>query len=881
MNTLRSSAGVAALPQWLLQAPRSNVPDGHFDELYATATLSPPTSDLGTATHTPLAAHWGEFFEHLGPHQGAAQMDALSASLARQIRDNGVTYNIYSDSDGPQRPWALDLFPLILNSADWQQIEAGVLQRMRLLQWVLTDIYGAQTLLQRALLPPALVQGHPGYLRAMHGARLPAGMHLHIAAFDLARSPQGDWRLVSQRTQAPSGLGYLLENRLVISRLFPKAFAGMGVQRLAATYRALMHGLRQMSPAGADAHIALLTPGPYNETYFEHAYLARYLGLSLVQGSDLTVRREQLFRKTLSGLEPVHGLIKRLDDEFLDPLELRADSTLGVPGLLQAVRAGHVLMANAPGTAFLESPALLGFLPALAQQLLGQDLLLPALPTWWCGEQAALAQALPDLARCVIKPTYPAARNHHSFEPVLGQQLSGEQLQNWAQRLTLQGDEHTLQHALALSHLPAWQAGAGTNAAAPGHMTHRPLMLRVFAVSDSAQSWRVLPGGLVRLAGPGQGVASMQRGGSSADAWVLVNRARGEQVDATTLLAPSDMPSAAAQGMRKGTISSRAAENLFWLGRYSERAESTVRLALLALESLSGEHQSALPLLNWLDALARAATLVPTGTAAAQQGSGTFTQALIQHLGPSAQGTSVAFNLRALHSAAAAVRERLSLQHWSLIVRADEEFVRDGARAQAGGEISLVAAVAALDKASRRLVAITGAQTDRMTRDDGWRLLSIGRHLERLTFLAQALLHALDAQALSDEGGFEAVLALFDSTITFRAHYQQSRNLAALLELLVLHRDNPRSLAWVVHTLRGRLSKLAGCAANEVSPLAQQLPDPSTWQLGPLCQHDEQRQLPALRALLMQCTQCAWRLSEDISARYFSHTDLNPIKQEA
>ena len=236
---------------------------------------------------------------------------------------------------------------------------------MRLLDRVMADVYGPQDLLAQGLIPPALVQGHPGYLRSMHGVKPVGGSHLHVAAFDMARGPDGNWWVVSQRTQAPSGLGYLMENRLAISRLFPQA----------GTYRALIDSMKAMSPAGQDAHIALLTPGPYNETYFEHAYLARYLGLSLVEGSDLIVRDQHLFLKTLRGLVPVHGLLKRLDDQFMDPLELRSDSTLGVPGLLQVIRAGNVLVANAPGSAFLESPALLGFMPALSRHLFGEDLL--------------------------------------------------------------------------------------------------------------------------------------------------------------------------------------------------------------------------------------------------------------------------------------------------------------------------------------------------------------------------------------------------------------------------------------------------------------------------------------------------------------------------
>jgi uncharacterized circularly permuted ATP-grasp superfamily protein len=284
------------------------------------------------------------------------------------------------------------LFPLMVDALSWQQIESGVLQRMRLLEHIMADTYGAQNLLTQGQLPAALVQGHPGYLHAMQGVPPVGGQYLSLAAFDLARGPDGCWWLLSQRTQAPSGLGYLLENRQIISRQFPQAFEAMPVQRLADVYRSWIDGLKQRSPAGPQAHMALLTPGPYNETYFEHAYLARYLGLTLVQGSDLTVRDEHVFLKTLQGLQPVHGLVKRVDDMWLDPLELNAESTLGVPGLLQAVRSGNVLLANAPGSGFLESNALLGFMPALAQSLLGEALQLPAIPSWWCGEQAAWAK---------------------------------------------------------------------------------------------------------------------------------------------------------------------------------------------------------------------------------------------------------------------------------------------------------------------------------------------------------------------------------------------------------------------------------------------------------------------------------------------------------
>ncbi len=271
---------------------------GHHDELRGGLA-----GDDGPTSLTP---QWCEFFRQLGA-EGLADLDRREQGVARQLSDNGVTYNVYADQDSLQRPWSLDLLPLIITSAEWAGLEAGVLQRARLLNDILRDLYGPQRLLAEGMLPPALVQGHPGYLRAMHGARPPGETWLHLVAVDLARGPDGRWWVVSHRTQSPSGLGYLLENRITIGRQFPAAFNSLHIQRLGASYQALMQGLRTLSPRGADARIALLTPGPYNETYFEHAYLARYLGLPLVEGSDLTVRDQRVYLKTLHGLEPLRG----------------------------------------------------------------------------------------------------------------------------------------------------------------------------------------------------------------------------------------------------------------------------------------------------------------------------------------------------------------------------------------------------------------------------------------------------------------------------------------------------------------------------------------------------------------------------------------------
>ncbi len=887
---------VAGTPPYVSVAPLDcKAAPGHFDELRGAP--SPVTKIPSASTTSPivgetdLSSSWEEFFGSILDKR-VINLNQRLASLDRQIRDNGVTYNVYADENGPQRPWSLDLFPLIIEPESWRHIEVGITQRMVLLNQVLADVYGDQQLLEQGLLPPALIQGHPGYLRAMHGVKPVGGTHLHIAAFDLARGPDGNWWVVSQRCQAPSGLGYLLENRLAISSQFPEAFQSMNVQRLAGTYRALMDSLKKMSPAGTDSHLALLTPGPYNETYFEHAYLARYLGLTLVEGSDLIVRDERLFLKTLKGLVPIHGLLKRVDDEYLDPLELRPDSTLGVPGLLQAIRAGNVLVANAPGSAFLESPALQGFLPALSRHLLGEELLLPALPTWWCGERTSMEAALPTLRDCVIKPTYPGSSTHSSFDSVLGRTLSVRELDEWAGRIALQSDEHTVQSYLPLSQMPTWQATSPHNATSAatnpqnGSVVPRSFMLRVFAVSDGAQSWRVLPGGLARVAGSSADIASMQNGGSSADVWALTH---GE-VDKTTLLQPHLTPASLAQ--RKRLVTSRAAENLFWLGRYTERAENSIRLARLTLECLNGEEQSSPPLLQWLSKMAVANTLVLPGVPSTLQARRVFERSLISSLGSTTEATSVGYYLRALKMAGSTVRERLSQEHWRVIVRAEDELFARCAEHTQNGDYSSQEALQVLKNSSDHMAAITGAQTDRMTRDDGWRLLSIGRHIERLAFLASALARGVETGSVHTDGGFDAMISLFDSTITFHAQYQQSRDLAALIDLLVLDRDNPRSLAWVAHTLRGRLAKLAGSEPDELCAMSLRVPDPKNWNLVALCKsqpiltkelqilerHDDgspgesQGYYFALNELLIQCTEAAFNISEEISSTYFTHS---------
>ena len=842
-------------PMSWLRAHAHSAPDGHWDELRNRLSAA-----AGQAQ--PPGLLWSDFIERLGP-EGLAGLNQRMGNLRRQVHDNGITYNVYAQTDQPQRPWALDLFPLMIGAEAWQQIERGVRQRMALLEHIMQDAYGPQSLVARGLLPAALVQGHPGYLHPMHGAAPVGGHYLSLAAFDLARGPDGLWWLLSQRTQAPSGLGYLLENRLIVSRLFPEAFEALPVQRLAATYQALVEGLKARCPApeGEAPHIALLTPGPYNETYFEHAYLARYLGLTLVQAEDLTVRGEKLYLKTLQGLQRVHGLLKRVDDTWLDPLELRADSALGVPGLLQAVRSGQVLVANTPGSGFLESNALLGFMPALAQDILGEELVLPAIPSWWCGEAAALPEALQQVADGVVKPTYPSEGTRQGFEPRLGRQMDQRERYEWAGRILREPEAHTVQSWLPLSHLPVWD----DQATASDALQTRPVILRVFAVTDAQGQWQVLPGGLARL-GTHEGIASMQRGGSSADVWVQAPSR--EAVDTASLLG-----SAPAGAPRQRLVTSRAAENLFWMGRYSERTENTLRLARLSLDVLGSEDQSSQRLLGWLSRMAQSHGLVQAEVPTAQQSARVFERALVSGLWDTQQTTSVGYNLRALARAANAVRERLSPEHGQMLQDTESQFFdtwRAADQLRPGRVPPTPVARRSLQQTSQRLAALTGFQTDRMSRDDGWRLLSMGRHIERLDFLAGALALAIEARLFKEQAGFDALLSLFDSTISFHAQYQQSRTPQALTELLVTSPDNPRSLAWVAQTLRSRLRRIEHLADGATHRLAALLPEaPSDpLQLWP----QDSASPEALSALLAHYRRSAREVAEGLSGLFFTHS---------
>ena len=801
--------------------------------------------ELFEAANTPRA-HWKALIGELAAAPAERMRDRLHSVLS-QVRENGVTYNVYADPQGADRPWELDLLPMILPQEEWSAIEAAIVQRATLLNRILVDVYGEQRLLKEGLLPPALVYGHGGFLRPCRGARAPGDVMLHFYAADLARSPDGRWWVLHDRTQAPSGAGYALENRIIISRAFPELFRDLKVQHLAQFFATLRDSLAHWAPQpegemSGSPLTALLTPGPHNETYFEHAYLARYLGLPLVEGNDLTVREGCVWLKTLSGLRRVHAILRRQDDDYCDPLELRSDSALGIPGLVDAVRRGNVLVANALGSNLLESSTLFGFLPNLAKKTLGQDLLMPSVATWWCGEPAALEQVVANVHRLVIKAAFPQLR----VEPMFGEDLDERGRKRVVGMLRARPNDYVAQELVHLSRAPVWDR-------AHPRLLARAIGLRVFACA-TPNGYFVMPGGLTRVASAADArVISMQRGGSSKDTWVLASG----PVNTFSLLRRSigeqDL-------VRAGTnLSSRVVENLFWFGRYCERCDATARLLRVALgrfgDNVPGDDdERARPVL--LELLHRAGVLPAGG---ANPGDKELSAALRAAISDDTQ-PGLASGLRQLMRVASNLRERLSLDNWRTLNRLTHALTQRRGRKAAFSDL-----LGELDLAIAGFTTLSGYALDGMTRDPGWRFLSIGRRLERLQGLCTTLKQTVAGPAEMD---LTWLLRLADSIITYRARYMTRPQWMPVLDLLIRDEANPRSVAFQVHGLRDyaqRLVDLFGDFGDEHFHGA----------LRGLLQIDPAAELqPGSERLLARLDDwqaAAYRHGEQLSLRFFSH----------
>jgi uncharacterized circularly permuted ATP-grasp superfamily protein/uncharacterized alpha-E superfamily protein len=792
--------------------------------------------------------HWRRLFDQL-QRSTPAQLVQRQALLARQIQENGVTYNVYADPKGADRPWELDLLPHVIAADEWQQLSAGIAQRARLLNAVLADLYGPQKLISEGLLPAELVFGHNNFLWPCQGIAPPEGAFLHLYAVDLARTPDGRWWVTADRTQAPSGAGYALENRTIVSRAFPELYRDLKVQHLAGFFRTLQETMARQAPCDDDAPlIVLLTPGRFNESYFEHLYLARQLGYPLVEGGDLTVRDATVYLKTLSGLRRVHAIMRRLDDDFCDPLELRTDSALGVPGLLEAVRQGRVLVTNALGSGVLESPGLLGFLPKINQYLFGEELILPSIATWWCGEAPVLVQALEKLPELLIKPAFPS----QTFAPVFGRDLSEKQRQALAERMQARPYAYVAQELAQLSHAPIWQAENG-------QLQPRAIGMRMYAVA-SRDGYRVLPGGLTRVAAEADAeVVSMQRGGASKDTWVLGERPpSGEQWKTQRNVGVHDLV------RRDPYLPSRVVENLFWFGRYCERCDDSARLLRIMLARyVDGDDPQALQAA--VDLGERLALLPDEGE---------LPERLLAALLGDDWSFSLRSNLQRLQWAASQVRGKLSRENWQALVELQREAMELDTDAPDFGEL-----LDFLNRLVMSLAALSGFALDDMTRDEGWRFLMIGRRIERLQFLSSSLAAFLRGAGAFDQSGLEWLLELGNSSITYRSRYLAVAQLIPVLDLLLLDEQNPHAVLFQLKLVTRTLKRLnEDFGAPREAGLPQLVERLARFDLGclenPLFGDTSVRAaLNGLADLLQEIAEASGQVSDRLALRHFAHVD--------
>jgi uncharacterized circularly permuted ATP-grasp superfamily protein/uncharacterized alpha-E superfamily protein len=721
-------------------------------------------------------AVWSRFFDHFAA-LAASDIERRFGAADRHLREAGVTYRAPGES--ADRHWPLSHLPLLIDEADWQQLSAGIAQRAQLFEMVLRDLYGEGRLIADGAIPAAAIAGSTEYLRPVCGIKPPGGRYLSLYAADVGRGPDGRWWVLSDRTQAPSGAGYALENRLVLSRAFTTLYKAMNVERVAPFFEAFRDALRSSADRD-EPRIGVLTPGSFSETYFEHATLARYLGFLLVEGDDLAVSGDRIHIRTVAGLKRLDVLLRRVDSNSLDPLELDASSHLGVPGLIDVLRKDGVVVANMPGSGVLEARALLGFLPSLCRRLLGEHLMMPHIATWWCGQKAAREEVLSRLDEVAIEGAYGhVVPGFASNGPVLAGELSAAERERLIAAINERGIDFVGQELVRLSTTPVWESG---------RIVPRPFVLRIFAAA-TPDGWTIMPGGFCRIADQLDArMVSMGAGARSADVWVVSDK----PVPQRSLLPGSD-----AVRIRRiaGVLPSRAADNLFWLGRYLERAEATLRLIRALGTQIRDPGKSAAGTANAGERIQR---MLVTWGAATQVSRSQPAKVAAEALQAEARFGSALSLLRAAQRTATSLRERLSPDAWQVITEMTSRLaqeVEDDDGVVSAAELSL-----------QELASFAGLAQENMNRAAGWRFLEMGRRAERaINTVRFARQFAYDDATPED---LDILLTLVDCQITYRSRYLLAPVLAPVRDLVVLDPYNPRSVAFQVQALNEHIASL-------------------------------------------------------------------------
>jgi len=754
--------------------------------------LFPRTFDEMMDREGRVRAHWRPFLNMIAA-MGPEEVDRRFAAADRHLRESGVFYRVYEDPEGAVRPWPLSHVPLLIDAAEWQELKAGLIQRADLIEAILKDIYGPAELVRDGRLPAAVIAGNPEFLRPLVGVVPPGGAHLRFYGVDVGRSPDGRWWVLGDRTQAPSGAGYALENRLALSRALPDIYRELRVERVASFFQAFQQELAAQSRRN-DLPVCVLTPGPMNDTYFEHAYLARYLGFLLVEGEDLTVRHDGVFIRTVSGLKRAEVLLRRLDSDFADPLELSARSRLGVPGLVQAIRDGTVVLANALGSGVAEARAMLSFLPALAASVLGEELKLPNVATWWLGDPAVRADVMKRFDELVIAPAFGSeAQPHIERQVAIGRDLDPKARAETIEAIGRRGIDFVAQEAVTLSTTPVWQ---------DHRLVPRPFILRLL-LARAADGWRVMPGGFVRIAEDLDARAvSLQRGGRTADAWILSDK----PVVQTTLLPTPDRITI---NRATGALPSRAAANLFWLGRYVERTEATLRLVRALINRATEGTPEAGVIAADITAILHEWQAVPEKMLDVRPAAIAATVLQQREL-----GGALPFLVSAGQSAASVIRDRFSPDAWRALTELAELIKSPFEQGS-----SESASFDRVNGALRIIASFSGLAQENMSRLAGWRFLEIGRRIERALgtcrFIRQFAFRGVP------NGALDVLLELADSQITYRLRYVMVAAAAPAIDLVALDPANPRSVVYQLGRIEAHLASLPKREQDRLSPPEQ------------------------------------------------------------
>ena len=728
------------------------------------------TPDEAIDANGQIRPAWRGFLERFATMSDEDR--ARRFSLGDQyLQDEGVFFRQYGATGSVERAWPLSHVPVMIHEREWKDISEGLIQRADLLEAVMADLYGDNRLVANGHLPASLIAASPEWLRPLVGAKPASGNFLHFLAFEIGRGPEGKWWVLGDRTQAPSGAGFALENRLATSRVFSDLFASYNVVRLAGFFRDFREGL-QAQLRDRSGSLGILSPGPLNDTYFEHAYIARYLGFMLVEGEDLTVHNGEVMVRTVAGLRPLSVLWRRLDSTYADPLELDETSQLGTPGIVSAIRRGNLSMVNALGSGVLETRALLAFLPRICRHLNGEPLKMPNLATWWCGDPAKLEEVNANTDRMIIGSAL-ATRplNERDEDSLFGRDDPRE----FARRIAQDPRMTVAQEIVSLSTTPA----LGPNGLEP-----RAMALRVF-VARTRDGWKVMPGGYARI-GKAQdsNALAMQRGGSVADVWIVSD----QPVAPDTLTGPSSRLLAPPL---PGTLPSRAADNLYWLGRYVERAEHRIRLLRAYHARLADAGSDEAELINYL------------GIRLGWMGLD-INQGVPQML---------SLTLDKAIACASRVRDRFSIDGWMALNDLAKTVREFAPKVQVGDD-----AARALNVLLRKVSGFTGLVHENMYRFTGWRFLSIGRSQERA--ISMAALLAVFGSKEAPVGALDLAIEIGDSVMTHRQRYSVSTHHDTVLDLLVFDTLNPRSILYHLNSIRDQVSALPG--ANEggmMSPL--------------------------------------------------------------